>query len=157
VKLGGPVIAVLLGLVAGPALAAACSEDRADLKGPHGQARFSVEIADTVEERAVGLMNRDKMASSHGMLFVYPDEQPVSFWMENTLIPLDMVFIDAEGVVQHVHANAKPLDRTAIPSEASVQMVLEINGGLAARLGIVPGTVLRHPRLNQTSAAWPCD
>ncbi|MCR8725576.1 DUF192 domain-containing protein [Frigidibacter sp. ROC022] len=151
---------ILLGLAggtAGQAGAGSCAEDRVDLRGPHGKARFSVEIADTVEERALGLMNRDKMAASHGMLFIYDREQPVAFWMENTLIPLDMLFIDSHGVVQTVHANARPLDRTSIPSGVPVQMVLEINGGLAARLGIEPGSELRHPRLDQAEAAWPCD
>lgn len=150
-------LALLGGLAAGPVLAAGCAENRADLRGPGGQAGFTVEIADTAEERAQGLMHRESLAASHGMLFIYDREQPVSFWMENTLIPLDMVFIDGRGVVQGVHANARPLDRTAIPSGVAVRLVLEIRGGLAARLGIAPGSELRHPRIEQSGAAWPCD
>jgi hypothetical protein len=68
-----------------------------------------------------------------------------------------MVFLDASGTVTRVHANAVPLDRTAIDGGAGVQAVLEINGGLAAALGIVPGSVLRHPGLPQAVAAWPCE
>ena len=148
---------MLLALLAGPALAdEPCADGRVQIRGPAGEARFSVEIADDAAERGLGLMNRPKMAASHGMLFIYDHEQPVAFWMENTLIPLDMVFVGADGVVRSVHENARPLDRTPIDSGAPVLMVLEINGGLARRLGIVPGSELRHPRLDQATAAWSC-
>jgi uncharacterized membrane protein (UPF0127 family) len=153
----GFVTALVLGLaLAGPA-AAACSAGAVDLRRPDGQqARFSVELADTAEERARGLMFRDSMPSSSGMLFLYPAPQPASFWMKNTLIPLDMIFAERTGVVTHVHPMAVPGDLTAIDGGPDVLAVLEINGGLAARLGIVPGSVLRHPALDQSSAAWPC-
>lgn len=131
-----------------------CDPAQLDLRGPFGQARFHIEIADDSAERAKGLMFREAMASGAGMLFVYENPQPTAFWMKNTLIPLDMIFADAKGVVTHVHANAVPGDETAIPGGQAVQYVLEINGGLAARLGIAPGAEMRHPAI--AAAAWAC-
>lgn len=148
--------ALALCLAAGGAQAA-CRDDSAELRGPFGSARFTVELADTPAERAQGLMFRDSLATSAGMLFLYERPQPASFWMKNTLIPLDMIFADRTGLVTHVHANAVPGDETPIPGGTDVQAVLEINGGLAARLGIAPGAELRHPGLDQTVALWPCD
>ena len=96
------------------------------------------------------------MAKSAGMLFVYDKPQPATFWMKNTLIPLDMVFIDETGTVTRVHAKAKPEDETLIEGGKAVRFVLEINGGLAAPLGITEGAVLRSPFVPQATAAWPC-
>lgn len=147
----------LLALVTLPAASeAACREDSVELRSPVGTARFSVEVADTPGERAQGLMNRASLASSAGMLFVYEHPQHASFWMKNTLIALDMVFADAAGRVTRVQTSARPLDETPIDGGPGVALVLEINGGLAARLGIAPGTELRHPALDQALAAWPC-
>lgn len=134
-----------------------CSEDRVDLRGDWGSARFTVELADSPEERAVGLMNRPSMAASAGMLFLYDTAQTVAFWMENTLIPLDMIFMSPDGVVQRIHENAVPLDRTLIPGGDGIQAVLEINGGMSSMLGITVGSQLRHPMLDQAAAAWPCE
>ncbi|PTV94638.1 hypothetical protein C8J27_107170 [Rhodobacter aestuarii] len=106
-------------------------------------ARFSVEIADTDEKRAQGLMGRTQLKPGAGMLFVYPSPRPVAFWMHNTLIPLDMIFVDDAGRITNVHANARPLDETPIPSRGPAQYVLEIGGGQAARLGLLPGMVLQ--------------
>jgi uncharacterized membrane protein (UPF0127 family) len=136
---------------------AACDAGRVELRGNFGTAAFSVEIADDPEERAVGLMNRPSMPSGHGMLFVYERAQPVSFWMRNTLIPLDMVFVDATGQVTRVHESAVPLDETPIPGGDGVLAVLEINGGLASRIGIAPGAEMRHPAFEQSTAVWPCE
>lgn len=150
-------LAVLaLSVVTGTAALANCAPERVDLRGPFGQARFTVEIADTPETRATGLMHRPRMARSAGMLFIYEAAGRASFWMENTLIPLDMIFMDPTGRVTHVHHNAIPLDRTPIPGGDNVLMVLEINGGLARAMGIAPGAEMRHPRLDQATAAWPC-
>ena len=137
--------------------AANCAPERIDLRGDWGQARFSIEIARTPAEQSQGLMNRLSMPTSASMLFVYPSERAVSFWMRNTLIPLDMIFADATGTVQKVHANAVPLDETAIFGGDNIQYVLEINGGLAAVFGIAPGTQIRHPEIDAPGAAWPCD
>lgn len=143
-------------LCAGPVAAQDCRMDRVDLRGDFGTASFVVDVADSQRERNRGLMGRDKLSFGAGMLFVYDRPQRVAFWMENTLIPLDMIFMDARGVVQKVHANAIPGDRTAIPGGDAIQYVLEINGGLAARMGIVPGTELRHPAIDPARAAWSC-
>lgn len=150
-------IALTLMLTA-PAVAwAACAPGVVELKGPQGVARFSVELADTPASRSRGLMFRERLAVSAGMLFIYDQPTHAAFWMKNTLIPLDMIFADATGTVQRVHANAIPHDETAIDGGPDVIAVLEINGGLARRLGIRPGTVLRHPAIEQTTAAWPCE
>lgn len=150
-------LAVALGLAGAP-VQAACRVDQVELRTPAGAvARFTVEVADDAGERAQGLMFRETMPAGAGMLFVYPKPGPVAFWMKNTLIPLDMVFADATGTVVNVHANAIPRDERPIPGGSSVQFVLEINGGLAAALGIVPGAVLRHPAVAQDGAAWGCD
>ncbi len=150
--------AVILGLALQVAQAdAMCAPGTVELRSGSGQVmRFSVELADDAGERSQGLMNRPKMATSAGMLFAYPQPQQVYFWMKNTLIPLDMVFADAEGQVLRVHSNAKPLDETSINGGAGVTYVLEINGGLAARLGLGAGTVMRSEVIDQTNAAWPC-
>jgi len=115
-----------------------------------------VELADEEAERAQGLMNRDELARGAGMLFVYPEPQQVAFWMKNTLIPLDMIFMDAGGTVQKVHHEAVPHDETPIYGGSGIQSVLEINGGLARRIGISEGWELRHPAIDQDRAAWPC-
>lgn len=133
-----------------------CETSAVYLKGDFGQARFSVEIADDVEERATGLMHREEMATSAGMLFVYPAPQTLSFWMRNTLIELDMIFVDPAGEIQHIHHRAQPLDETPILGGRNLTHVLEINGGLANRLGIEKGNVLRHPSFDQSIALWPC-
>ncbi|MDQ2088558.1 DUF192 domain-containing protein [Marimonas arenosa] len=138
-----------------PGWAAGCREDTVFLRGPWGSARFTVEIADSIGERARGLMHRESLPKSHGMLFIYPRPSVVSFWMKNTLIPLDMVFLDPRGVVRHVHHMAVPGDRTPIPGGKDILVVLEINGGLARALGISPGSEMRHPAFG-SGAAWPC-
>ena len=135
---------------------AECSDSTVWIKGPFGQARFSVEIADDANERATGLMNRPSMAMSTGMLFVYDRPSSLSFWMRNTLIELDMLFIDATGVVRHIHHRAIPLDETPIFGGDGLTHVLEINGGLANTMGLRVGDQLRHPSFAQADAIWPC-
>nr|WP_242500457.1 DUF192 domain-containing protein [Tropicimonas sp. IMCC6043] len=133
-----------------------CADDRVDLRGSWGSARFAVELADDASERARGLMFRETLPRSAGMLFVYETPGRVSFWMKNTLIPLDMVFADAHGVVKHVHSRAVPGDLTPIPGGTDIRFVLEINGGLAEAMGIGPGSEMRHPAIG-APAAWPCE
>jgi len=126
------------------------------LRGDWGQARFNVEIADDPDSQAQGLMHRPSMASSAGMLFVYDRPQSLSFWMRNTLIELDMLFIEPDGTVARIHHRAQPLDETTIQGGDGLLAVLEINGGLAERLGIVAGTQVQHPAFG-ANAAWPCE
>ena len=136
--------------------AQSCRDDTVFLKGDWGQARFSIEVADDPDERSLGLMHREEMASAAGMLFVYPFPQTLSFWMRNTLIELDMIFVDETGVVQHIHHKAQPLDETPILGGLNLTHVLEINGGMAKRLGIGVGSLVQHPSFSQAEAAWPC-
>lgn len=152
------VLSVLLALVSSPVTAdTPCREDVLYLRGDWGSARFTVDVADTPELRSRGLMFVEKMPTMTGMLFAYERAQTVSFWMKNTLIPLDMIFADDAGVVQRVHENAIPGDLTSIPGGTGIQFVLEINGGMADRLGIDAGTQMRHPAIPGETAAWACE
>lgn len=107
--------------------------------------KFDVDLALNDAQRSRGLMFREKLGPYEGMLFDFHQEAPVSFWMKNTLIPLDMVFIAGDGTVRHIHANAVPLSTDTIPSQFPVRAVLEINGGSARLLGIKPGDKIKHP------------
>lgn len=140
---------------AGPAFAR-CSADEVRLRGDWGSARFSVEIVDTPETRARGLMFREDLPQTAGMLFVYDQPQPVSFWMRNTPLPLDLIFLDDSGTVTRIHENAVPFDETPIPGGGPVRAVLEINGGLSERFGFAPGDEMQHPVFAPATAAWPC-
>ncbi|MEZ5888507.1 MAG: DUF192 domain-containing protein [Paracoccaceae bacterium] len=146
----------LIGCAGRVAADVGCSDGKVDLRWPGGAAVFSVEVADDDAERHLGLMNRDRMPEGHGMLFVYDRPRIVAFWMKNTRIPLDMIFAGADGRVRKIQENARPFDETAIPGGDDIQFVLEINGGLAGRLGITPGAELRHPAIDSDKAAWPC-
>ena len=144
-------------MLAGAASAfAQCDSGRVDLRGDWGVAGFNVEVADDPKERSLGLMHRTEMPFSAGMLFVYDAPQRAIFWMKNTLIPLDMIFMDRSGIVTHIHENAIPRDLTGIDGGENVQFVLEINGGLSRQLGISVGSELRHPQIG-AAAAWACE
>ena len=103
-----------------------------------GTHQFTVEVARTPEQQALGLMNRQSLAPDRGMLFPYEAPQPASFWMRNTLIPLDMVFIRADGAISSI-VTAVPHDEVPVASNEPVAAVLEIPGGRAAELGIREG------------------
>jgi hypothetical protein len=90
-------------------------------------------------------MYRKQLGPYQGMLFDFFQEMPVSFWMKNTLIPLDILFIAGDGTIKNIHANAVPLSTDPIPSNFPARAVLEINGGSAALLGIKPGDKVKHP------------
>jgi uncharacterized membrane protein (UPF0127 family) len=127
---------------------AACSDEaKLTIHSANGDHTFNVEVVDTLESRAQGLMYRQELAPDAGMLFDLLGEQQVSFWMRNTFIPLDMLFITSEGVVKNIHVNAKPHDPTGIPSDGPVQFVLEIPGGRSVELGIEAGDTVTHPRI----------
>jgi uncharacterized membrane protein (UPF0127 family) len=111
-------------------------------KGPHS---FSVEVAGDNESRERGLMYRMKMAPDAGMLFDFHTPQLVSFWMENTVLPLDMLFVRADGTIARIKANATPYSRETIPSGEPVETVIELNAGRAAALGIVEGARVHVP------------
>lgn len=106
---------------------------------------FQVEIARDDATRERGLMDRRFMPADHGMLFEFDREAPETFWMKDTYIPLDMIFISRAGVVTNIAANAEPLSERAIPSGPPCMAVLELNGGAAARIGLKVGDKVRHP------------
>ena len=134
-----------LALLLAMPLAACSDEGRLTVHTATGEHVFSVEIADEPAERSKGLMFREELADDAGMLFDFHAEQTVSFWMQNTLIPLDMIFIGADGVVKTIHVNARPLDPTSIPSQVPVRYVLEIPGGRSTEIGLEPGDTVEHP------------
>ncbi|MBM3594371.1 MAG: DUF192 domain-containing protein [Alphaproteobacteria bacterium] len=143
-------VAALPALVLGATAAQAQAEvkferSRLSVRSGGREIPFDVDLALNDIQRQRGLMFREKMGAYEGMLFDFQVEQPVSFWMKNTLIPLDMIFIAADGTIRHVHANAVPKSTDTIPSVHPVRGVLEINGGTARLLGIKPGDVVRHP------------
>jgi len=105
---------------------------------------FNVELAQTPQEQMRGLMHRTEMAEDAGMLFVFETEREARFWMKNTLIPLDMVFIKVDGIIHRIHENAIPHDLTGVPSEGPVKAILELNGGISAKLGLQKGDKVRH-------------
>lgn len=109
-----------------------------------GRARFEVEIAVTPAEQARGLMFRKSLAPDRGMLFIYKRPQPAAYWMRNTLIPLDIIYIQADGRILSIVRNARPHDETPLPSGGPVLGVLEIAGGRAAQLGVLPGDRVLH-------------
>ncbi len=107
---------------------------------------FSVELALTPEQRALGLMYRRQLAPDAGMLFDFgPRPQRASMWMRNTFIPLDMLFITADGRIESIAQRTVPQSLESISSRGPVRGVLELNGGTTSRLGIAPGDVVEHP------------
>ncbi len=100
---------------------------------------FNVELASNDAERSRGLMFVKSLPEGQGMLFDFKRDQPVSFWMHNTYIPLDMIFIAGNGRIMHIAENAKPLSDDLIPSQYPVRAVLEVIGGTAEKFGLKPG------------------
>lgn len=112
-----------------------------------GAHRFDIELRDDDEGRMVGLMHRKTMPANHGMLFDFEDEKTIAMWMKNTLLPLDMLFIRADGVIHSIAANTQPLSTRIIPSGGPIRYVLELNAGAAARIGARPGDTVVHPAI----------
>ncbi len=136
-------LAFVILAAAGPAIGAGL--DTLEIATSSGQHAFQVEIAANDASRERGLMDRRYMAPDHGMLFEFDRNEPVSFWMKNTYIPLDMIFIAPSGVVTRIVANAEPLSERVIPSGGPCVAVLELNGGTAAAIGLKVGDKVRHP------------
>jgi len=101
--------------------------------------RFVTEVAKTEQEQMQGLMYRNELAPDRGMVFPFDTPRQASFWMKNTLIPLDLIFVRTDGSIANIAANAVPLSLQPIYSEGEVAAVLEIAGGRAAELGVQPG------------------
>lgn len=110
-----------------------------------GNQHFTIEEAKTPEQMTQGLMYRRAMPADAGMLFEYEHPQPAAFWMKNTLIPLDMLFIATDGTVLDIHERAVPLSLDPIGTDQPVLAVLELNGGTVSRLGIKRGDKVDHP------------
>ena len=147
--------AVSTGAALGLALLAGAAHAEAPLEaltidtasGPH---RFAVEVMRTEPERERGLMYRKTMAGDHGMLFEYQSAQPVTFWMHNTYLPLDLIFIGKDGRVMNVARDAKPMDDSLIPSAGPALGVLELDAGTAKTIGLKAGDVVHHKMFDAT-------
>ncbi|MGA0607227.1 DUF192 domain-containing protein [Phenylobacterium sp. VNQ135] len=111
---------------------------------PKGAFKFSVELADSPREREYGLMCRKALAADRGMLFAFARADYQAFWMRNTLIPLDIIYIGSDGRVVSVVRNAQPLNEAPLPSAAPAQFVLELAAGRAAQIGLLPGDRVQH-------------
>jgi uncharacterized membrane protein (UPF0127 family) len=133
----------LLVLMAGPA--AAADESTLEIVTKNGVHVFSVEVAASDADRQKGLMFRKELPEGRGMLFDFKQDQDVSMWMRNTLIPLDMMFINADGRIRRIAENTEPMSERTIPSGGPVRGVLEVIGGTAKKLGIVAGDKVAHP------------
>ena len=117
-----------------------------------GDRSFTIEIADDSSERSNGLMFRQTMADDHGMLFIFEDTQPVGFWMKNTPMPLDLLFIGQDGRVRDI-LPGEPFSEAVISPDEPVRFVLELKAGTAARDGIRDGDFLKHPAINEAPGA----
>lgn len=112
-----------------------------------GERSFSIEVADEMREREQGLMFREQMDDDHGMLFVFEDTHDVGFWMKNTPLPLDLIFIGQDGRVRAVK-RGEPLSPAVISPNAPVRFVLEVKAGIAEKSGIENGDRIRHPAID---------
>ncbi len=119
-----------------------------------GERSFTIEIADDQSERSAGLMFRETMDDDHGMLFVFPETKFVGFWMKNTPMPLDLIFVGPDGRVEDI-LPGEPFSEALIAPRAASKFVLELKRGTAARSGIEAGDMLRHPAIEAAGAANP--
>ncbi len=142
----GLVLLVLafVAVLAGAPRVAAQGVERLSIATVGGERVFSVEVMRTDAERAKGLMFRRYMPEDRGMLFDFKQVAPVAMWMQNTYIPLDMLFIRADGTIARIEEHTEPLSTRTIPSGEPVLAVLELNAGVSARLGIKPGDRVAH-------------
>lgn len=143
--LSGAALLALASLAMTAAAGSACAPDEVTVLARSGPVAYRVEIADDPDEQARGLMFRTGMAPDAGMLFIFPDPRPAAFWMKNTILPLDIVFIDATGRILNIAENTTPFSERALPSDGDALAVLEVNAGEAARRGFGPGVQVVHP------------
>jgi hypothetical protein len=135
--------AVFALLAAAPAQAAGVQA--LEIVSRTGVHTFTVELADNDAEREKGLMFRKELPEGSGMLFDFHAEAPVSFWMQNTYIPLDMIFIRGDGRILRIAENTEPLSTKLVPSGGPIRAVLEVIGGTARKMGIAPGDRVASP------------
>ena len=138
------IAALLVGLLAAVSSQAA-DRNILEIASKTGVHVFSVEIADNDAERAKGLMFRKELPEGQGMLFDFHTDQEVAFWMENTFIPLDMIFIRGNGTILRIAENTTPMSTKQVPSGGPVRAVLEVIAGTARKMGIAPGDRVAHP------------
>jgi hypothetical protein len=138
-------VLLLFGVVGAEAALAALKQSSLAIDTASATLRFTVELAISPEDQAQGLMYRRSLPRDAGMLFDFGRTRPAEFWMKNTLIPLDMLFIAADGHIADIHERAVPLSEATIESKVPVRAVLELNGGTVSRLGIKPGDLVHHP------------
>jgi uncharacterized membrane protein (UPF0127 family) len=119
--------------------ASAADLQKIEIASKNGTHPFNVELALTDDQHARGLMFRRELPEGQGMLFDFKIEREVGFWMKNTYIPLDMIFIRADGTIRRIAANTEPLSERQVPSGGPIRFVLEVAGGTAKKLGIEPG------------------
>jgi uncharacterized membrane protein (UPF0127 family) len=143
-RLAGLALVVLAGLWLGLGQVAAQTIEKLTVVTASGRHDFDVEVMRTPEERAKGLMFRHFMPNHRGMLFDFQRVEPVSMWMQNTYISLDMIFIRADGSVARIAERTEPLSTRTIPSGEPVLSVLEVNAGIAERIGLKPGDRVEH-------------
>ena len=109
---------------------------------------IDLEFAETAKERAQGLMYRTKLAENQGMLFIFPSEEMQSFWMHNTVLPLDMIFVNSNLQIVTIRKNTKPYDDSSYPSTEPAQYVIEVNAGYTDKFGIKVGDIVVFRRTN---------
>ena len=119
-----------------------------------GDLPFKIEIADDASERSMGLMFRDYLPPDQGMLFIFEQTRQVGFWMKNTKLPLDLIFISDNGIVKAIK-RGEPMSEAPIAPDSPVRFVLELNAGTAAKRGIVSGARIHHPVIDAISRQSP--
>jgi uncharacterized protein len=139
------ILACALMLASAATLAANLPRDTLLVETASSQYRFDVEVADDPIERAEGLMYREALADNAGMLFLYPKPQPVEFWMKNTPLSLDIVFVREDGTIARIAESTTPMSEDLIPSGEPVRAVLEVKAGTMRQLGVAAGDRLRNP------------
>ncbi|WEK48882.1 MAG: DUF192 domain-containing protein [Candidatus Kaistia colombiensis] len=139
-------VAVVFGLASASEVASAEKQGEIHVATKSGQHKLSVEWAVTPSEREHGLMGRETMAPNHGMLFDFGSEQPLYFWMKNTPLSLDMIFIKADGRTSHIERATTPFSEDLIPGGEPARYVLELVAGSAERLALAPGDRFAIPR-----------
>jgi uncharacterized protein len=141
---------VLMGaLVEAAPASIAFEESSLTIDAEHDSFEFQVELAVSPEQRSQGLMFRESLEEDRGMLFDFGRPQVASMWMRNTYVPLDMLFIDSDGRITQIAENTQPLSDTVVASREPVRAVLELKGGVSAKLGIEPGDRVIHPMFSR--------
>lgn len=147
-RLSGAVLAALLAFCVGygPLVPARALEMQPlTFVTSSGRHAITVEVAETEQERSTGLMFRRTLGDDEGMIFLYPQDEQISMWMKNTYLPLDMIFVRANGAIHRIEENTEPFSESTIGSNGKVRAVIEMKAGSAERLGLKPGDKVEYP------------